>query len=137
MIGIAITYLDYVSMYVESGGRIINPVVGTLVYQVGILGGQLGYAAALNMTQLVVTLVLVLVGAPWLVRQGATTGTIMGALTYVMQGMLPALQTLVRGLGNTGLWLLVTLRRIVEAGRLIPVSVCVAVTSTPGNTARL
>jgi len=68
MIGIAITYLDYVSMYVESGGRIINPVVGTLVYQVGILGGQLGYAAALNMTQLVVTLVLVLVGMRWVER---------------------------------------------------------------------
>src|SRR5438105_5000447 len=39
LIGIAITYLDYVSMYVESGGRIIVPVVGTLVYQAGIQGG--------------------------------------------------------------------------------------------------
>jgi len=69
MIGVAITYLDYVSMYVESGGRITNPVVGTLVYQTGIQAGQLGYAAALNMTQLVVTLVFVLIAMRWIERQ--------------------------------------------------------------------
>ena len=42
---------------------------------------------------------------------------ILGALTYVAQGVQPALQTLVRGLGNTGLWLAVTLARIVEVDR--------------------
>ena len=72
MIGVAITYLDYVSMYVESGGRITNPVVGTLVYQAGIQAGQLGYAAALNVTQLAVTLVLVLVGMRWIERPPPT-----------------------------------------------------------------
>jgi ABC-type multidrug transport system fused ATPase/permease subunit len=40
---------------------------------------------------------------------------ILGALTYVVQGVQPALLTLVRELGSTGLWLIVTLRRIVEA----------------------
>src|SRR5439155_25829241 len=49
-------------MYPESGGRIIFPVVGTLVYQAGIQGGLGGYAAALNMTQLPVTLLLVWIG---------------------------------------------------------------------------
>ena len=60
-------------------------------------------------------LVLILAGGPWLLRNGASTGEILGALTYVAQGLDPALQTLVRGLGNTGLWLFVTLGRIVEA----------------------
>ena len=63
-------------------------------------------------------LVLILVGASWLRRHGATTGVILGALTYVLQGVHPAIQTLVRGLGGTGLWLLVTLHRIVEATEL-------------------
>jgi ATP-binding cassette subfamily C protein len=57
---------------------------------------------------------LILAAAPWLLERGASTGAILGALTYVAQGVHPALQTLVRGLGNTGLWLFVTLARIVE-----------------------
>lgn len=59
--------------------------------------------------------VLILAGGSWLIRNGASTGAILGALTYVSQGVHPALQTLVRGLGNTGLWLVVALRRIVDA----------------------
>ncbi len=59
-------------------------------------------------------LVLILVGGPWLLRNGASTGEILGALTYVAQGLHPAIATLVSGLGNTGLWLFVTLGRIVE-----------------------
>ena len=59
-------------------------------------------------------LVLILAGGPWLLRNGASTGEILGALTYVAVGLHPALETLVRGLGNTGLWLFVTLGRIVE-----------------------
>lgn len=59
-------------------------------------------------------IVLILAAGPWLLDRGASTGAILGALTYVAQGVHPALQTLVRGLGNTGLWLFVTLARIVE-----------------------
>jgi ATP-binding cassette subfamily C protein len=40
---------------------------------------------------------------------------LVGALTYVAQGVQPALQTLVRQLGGAGLWLIVTLTRIVES----------------------
>jgi ATP-binding cassette subfamily C protein len=57
---------------------------------------------------------LILAAGPWLLDRGASTGAILGALTYVAHGVHPALQTLVRGLGNTGLWLFVTLARIVE-----------------------
>ncbi len=58
---------------------------------------------------------LILLGTPWLLSRGATTGTILGALTYVSWGLQPALQTLVRTVGGTGLWLLVTLDRITAA----------------------
>jgi ABC-type multidrug transport system fused ATPase/permease subunit len=59
-------------------------------------------------------MLLILAAGPWLIEHGASTGAILGALTYITQGVHPALQTLVRGLGNTGLWLFVTLARIVE-----------------------
>lgn len=60
-------------------------------------------------------ILLVLADAPSLIRGGATTGAILGALTYVLEGVHPALQTLVRNIGNTGVWLGVTLRRLVDA----------------------
>jgi ABC-type multidrug transport system fused ATPase/permease subunit len=59
-------------------------------------------------------MLLILAAGSWLRGHGASTGAILGALTYVSQGVHPALQTLVRGLGNTGLWLFVTLARLVE-----------------------
>jgi ATP-binding cassette subfamily C protein len=62
-----------------------------------------------------VPLVLILVGSPWLVSHGATTGTVLGAITYVSMALQPAMRTLIRGVGGNGLWLLVTLGRIVEA----------------------
>jgi ATP-binding cassette subfamily C protein len=59
-------------------------------------------------------IVLILVQAPWLTRHGASTGAILGALTYVLNGVEPALQTFMRRVANMGLWLIVTLRRVVE-----------------------
>lgn len=59
-------------------------------------------------------LVLILAAGPWLLRNGASTGEILGALTYVARGVYPAVATLVGGVGNTGLWLYVTLGRIAE-----------------------
>lgn len=56
----------------------------------------------------------ILAGAPWLLRRGATTGAVLGAFTYVAYGLQPALQTLIQGLGGSGLRLAVTLGRIVE-----------------------
>jgi ATP-binding cassette, subfamily C, bacterial len=65
-----------------------------------------------------VPLLLILIGSPWLVSHGATTGTVLGAITYVSMALQPALRTLIRGVGGNGLWLLVTLRRIIEAAEL-------------------
>lgn len=59
--------------------------------------------------------VLLLAGAPWLVGQGITGGVILGALTYVMQSLAPALSGLVQGLGVSGVRLAVTLERILRA----------------------
>jgi ATP-binding cassette subfamily C protein len=63
-------------------------------------------------------LLLIVLGAPWLVSHGATTGTVLGAITYTLLGLQPALQTLIRTVGGTGLWLLVILTRITEAAQL-------------------
>jgi ABC-type multidrug transport system fused ATPase/permease subunit len=60
-------------------------------------------------------LILIIAAGPWLMGQGVTPGVVLGAMTYVIQGVQPALLTLVRELGATGLWLVVALRRIVEA----------------------
>ncbi|MGW2724409.1 ATP-binding cassette domain-containing protein [Streptomyces sp. NPDC001492] len=65
-------------------------------------------------------IVLILAGTPWLVRGGMTTGTVLGALTYVSQSLQPALRGFVQGLGGSGLWLLVTLTRILEASTATP-----------------
>jgi ABC-type multidrug transport system fused ATPase/permease subunit len=77
--------------------------------------------------------VLILVAGSWLIRHGASTGAILGALTYVLRGVMPAMQQFVTGLGTTGLWLLVTLRRIVEATESAepPASRLEAVTPAP------
>jgi ATP-binding cassette subfamily C protein len=58
---------------------------------------------------------LILAAGSWLVAQGATAGVLLGALTYVLRGVQPALQTFVDGVSGPGLWLVVTLRRIVES----------------------
>lgn len=59
--------------------------------------------------------ILILVAGGWLTATGATTGAILGALTYVLQGVQPALQQLVRNLGSNGVWLVSAVARIVEA----------------------
>ncbi|WP_243773734.1 ATP-binding cassette domain-containing protein [Actinomadura barringtoniae] len=63
---------------------------------------------------------LILICAPWLVRHGATAGTVVGALTYVLHGLQPALQSLVQGMGGSGLRLAVTLGRILETAAAPP-----------------
>ncbi|HEX4865729.1 MAG TPA: ABC transporter ATP-binding protein, partial [Acidimicrobiales bacterium] len=59
--------------------------------------------------------VLILASGSWLRSNGATIGVILGALTFVLRGVQPALEALIRGVGSNGLWLLVSLERIVDA----------------------
>ncbi|MFE6488855.1 ATP-binding cassette domain-containing protein, partial [Streptomyces sp. NPDC057757] len=72
-------------------------------------------------------LVLLLATAPWLLAHGVTAGALVGALAYVGQSLLPALQNLIHGLGTSGSRLAVVLRRLSpadpatpEAGRSAP-----------------
>ncbi|MGH3769730.1 MAG: ABC transporter ATP-binding protein [Pseudonocardiaceae bacterium] len=60
--------------------------------------------------------VALLVGAHWLLGTGVTLGAVAGGLIYLTQGLLPALRSLVEGLGAGGLKLIVTMDRLVEAG---------------------
>ncbi len=64
-----------------------------------------------------VPLFSVLAATPWLVGRGASTGAVLGVLVYVLQGLLPAVQALVRNVGHTGLWFVVVLGRVLESAQ--------------------
>ncbi|MEU2549111.1 ABC transporter ATP-binding protein [Streptomyces roseolus] len=55
---------------------------------------------------------LLLASTPWLLGQGVTAGALFGALTYVLQALLPALHTLMTVLGAAGARLFVVLDRL-------------------------
>ncbi|WP_052411275.1 ABC transporter ATP-binding protein [Streptomyces sp. NRRL S-118] len=55
--------------------------------------------------------VALVVATPWLLRRGITAGALLGALTYLVQALLPALHTLMAALGAAGTRLLVVLDR--------------------------
>jgi ATP-binding cassette subfamily C protein len=63
---------------------------------------------------------LVLAAVPWLLRDGASAGQVVGALAYLAGGLQPALNTLVQGLGSSGVRMAVTLDRILEQAELPP-----------------
>ncbi|MFE9773525.1 ATP-binding cassette domain-containing protein [Streptomyces sp. NPDC005931] len=61
--------------------------------------------------------VLALLGAvPWLRGRGVTAGALLGAFTYLVQSLLPAVHTLMTALGAAGSRLLVVLDRIIGPG---------------------
>ncbi|MFD3720828.1 ATP-binding cassette domain-containing protein [Streptomyces sp. NPDC058674] len=55
-----------------------------------------------------------LAATPWLLARGVTAGTLAGALTYLVQSLLPALNTLMAALGSAGTRLLVVLDRFCD-----------------------
>ncbi|MEU7134064.1 ABC transporter ATP-binding protein [Streptomyces sp. NPDC046261] len=55
-----------------------------------------------------------LVAAPWLLDHGVSAGALVGALAYLTQTLLPALQGLIHGLGASGARLAVVVRRLTE-----------------------
>ncbi|MFD7664720.1 ATP-binding cassette domain-containing protein [Streptomyces sp. NPDC059788] len=66
-------------------------------------------------------IVLLLVAAPWLLGRGVTPGALVGALAYLTQSLLPALQSLMHGLGTAGTRLGVVLRRLTAEPVAAPV----------------
>ncbi|MFJ6739570.1 ATP-binding cassette domain-containing protein [Streptomyces sp. NPDC091279] len=80
--------------------------------------------------------VLLLVSAPWLLAHGVTPGALVGALAYVTQSLLPALQNLIHGLGAGGSRLTVVLRRLrarTPAGPAVPEAAAPAPPGRPGS----
>ncbi|MFD3875490.1 ATP-binding cassette domain-containing protein [Streptomyces sp. NPDC058623] len=58
--------------------------------------------------------VVLLAATPWLLRRGLSAGAVAGALTYLVQSLLPALDALMTALGAAGTRLLVVLDRFCE-----------------------
>ncbi|GAA3273446.1 ABC transporter ATP-binding protein [Streptomyces labedae] len=61
-----------------------------------------------------------LLAVPWLRGRGVTAGALLGAFTYLVQSLLPALHTLMTALGAAGSRLLVVLDRIIGPERPEP-----------------
>ncbi|MFF8289226.1 ATP-binding cassette domain-containing protein [Streptomyces sp. NPDC016309] len=55
-----------------------------------------------------------LLATPWLLGRGVTAGTLLGALTYLVQALLPALDALMTAVGTAGTRLLVVLERFTD-----------------------
>ncbi|MGW7312819.1 ATP-binding cassette domain-containing protein [Streptomyces sp. NPDC054865] len=58
--------------------------------------------------------VVLLAATPWLLGRGVSTGAVAGALTYLVQSLLPALDALMTALGAAGTRLLVVLDRFCD-----------------------
>ncbi|MFC8223667.1 ATP-binding cassette domain-containing protein [Streptomyces sp. NPDC057362] len=79
-----------------------------------------------------------LVAVPWLRGRGVSAGALLGAFTYLVQSLLPALHTLMSALGAAGARLLVVLDRILGPGpdaTRPPAHACEA--GTAGNRGRV
>jgi ATP-binding cassette subfamily C protein len=91
----------------EDVGRVVDTaerLSRRLARWAGIRTLALGAAGRLPVVALVVM-------TPWLLRRGITAGALLGALTYLVQALLPALHTLMAALGAAGTRLLVVLDR--------------------------
>jgi multiple sugar transport system permease protein len=60
MVAVVITYTEYASMYIETGGRITVPILGTLAYREAIQNGHPGLGAALALIPIPAAVALVL-----------------------------------------------------------------------------
>jgi ATP-binding cassette, subfamily C, bacterial len=65
-------------------------------------------------------LLILLFAGSWLVRGGLTAGELLGAATYVLFGLQPALQNFVAGVGGSGLRFVITLGRVLDASAVPP-----------------
>ncbi|MGW1209308.1 ATP-binding cassette domain-containing protein [Streptomyces sp. NPDC002499] len=77
----------------------------TLANWAAVRTAALGVAADLPVLTL-------LIAVPWLRGRGVSTGALLGAFTYLVQSLLPALHTLMTALGAAGARLLVVLDRV-------------------------
>jgi len=72
-VALTVTYMDFVAMYAETGGRITVPLIGTLAYDNLVMGSRVGYSAALILTQIPVAALLALVVLRFVEREPRPT----------------------------------------------------------------
>ncbi|MFE3605953.1 ATP-binding cassette domain-containing protein [Streptomyces goshikiensis] len=97
------------------GGASAGAPVERLIAEQERLTGRLARWTALRTLALGVAgrlpVVALLAGTPWLLGRGVSAGAVAGALTYLMQSLLPALDALMTAVGAAGTRLLVVLDR--------------------------
>ncbi|MFE3992036.1 ATP-binding cassette domain-containing protein [Streptomyces goshikiensis] len=97
------------------GGASAGAPVERLVAEQERLTGRLARWTALRTLALGVAgrlpVVALLAGTPWLLGRGVSAGAVAGALTYLVQSLLPALDALMTAVGAAGTRLLVVLDR--------------------------
>ncbi|MGW6881748.1 ATP-binding cassette domain-containing protein [Streptomyces goshikiensis] len=97
------------------GGASAGAPVERLIAEQERLTGRLARWTALRTLALGVAgrlpLVALLAGTPWLLGRGVSAGAVAGALTYLVQSLLPALDALMTAVGAAGTRLLVVLDR--------------------------
>jgi multiple sugar transport system permease protein len=62
LLSLILSFLDYISMYVQTGGRITWPLIGTLAYQMSFLSDRAALGSAATLLQLPVWLVVLWFG---------------------------------------------------------------------------
>ncbi|WP_411104736.1 ATP-binding cassette domain-containing protein [Streptomyces sp. cmx-4-9] len=99
------------------GGTAAGAPLETLIARQEALTGRLARWTALRTLALGVAgrlpVVALLAGTPWLLDRGVSAGALAGALTYLVQSLLPALDALMTAVGSAGTRLLVVLDRFV------------------------
>ncbi|MEV7729974.1 ABC transporter ATP-binding protein [Streptomyces sp. NPDC087917] len=100
------------------GGADAGARVEALIAEQERLTGRLARWTALRTLALGVAgrlpVVALLAGTPWLLGRGVSAGAVAGALTYLLQSLLPALDALMTAVGAAGTRLLVVLDRFCE-----------------------
>jgi multiple sugar transport system permease protein len=123
LVAVVISYLDFVSVYVETGGRITFPIVGTQAYMQGIFVGRVGYAAALTVTQLPVAILLAWLGLRW-VERSPRLRVPEASFRPLPMGVAPSLRAPAGALRTSRAWLR-RKRALAGAGVLAAVAVSV------------
>ncbi|HEU0167911.1 MAG TPA: ABC transporter permease subunit, partial [Chloroflexota bacterium] len=71
LVALVVAYAEFVAMYIETGGRILVPVVGTIAYVEGALNGRNGFSAAVSLAQVALAAALAIVALRLVERQPA------------------------------------------------------------------
>ncbi|WP_030723870.1 ATP-binding cassette domain-containing protein [Streptomyces sp. NRRL S-237] len=102
------------------GGASAGAGIELLIAEQERLTGRLARWTALRTLALGVAgrlpVVVLLAGTPWLLGRGVSAGAVAGALTYLVQSLLPALDALMTAVGAAGTRLLVVLDRFCDPG---------------------